>query len=170
MVDVFDQAKRSWVMSRIRSRNTKPERVVRSLFHRLGYRFTVNGPGNRKLPGKPDLVLPKLNTVVFVHGCFWHGHVGCADYRLPKTRREWWKAKIRGNRLRDRRNQNTLEELGWKVVVIWACEVSSVYKTARLASELTDLLDSGTTPSRKVAETQASAAYALYGRPPKRRK
>lgn len=170
MVDVFDQAKRSWVMSRVKGKNTKPERVVRSLFHRLGYRFTVNGPKNRKLPGKPDMVLPKIKTVVFVHGCFWHGHPGCRDHRVPKTRSEWWSAKIRGNQLRDRRNQKALEALGWNVVVIWACEIDNPYKLAGLASELSTLLNSGMAPPRKVAETHAEAAHFRYGKPPAKRK
>ena len=97
MADVFTPAKRSEVMSRIRSRDTKPELALRSMLQRLGYRFTVNGPKNRSLPGKPDMVLPKYHAVVFVHGCFWHGHHGCASFRMPKTRAEWWKAKIEGN-------------------------------------------------------------------------
>ncbi len=100
MVDVFTPEKRSEVMSRIRGRNTKPEILVRSMLHGLGYRFTVNGPLNRRLPGRPDIVLPKLRVVVLVHGCFWHAHEHCADYRLPKTRTQWWKAKLEGNRAR----------------------------------------------------------------------
>jgi DNA mismatch endonuclease (patch repair protein) len=112
-------------MSRIRSKNTKPELIVRSMFHQLGYRFTVNGPKNKKLPGKPDIVLPKHKTVVFAHGCFWHAHENCKDFRLPKTRTEWWKAKLEGNAARDARQQDALKKLGWKVVVIWACELKN---------------------------------------------
>jgi DNA mismatch endonuclease (patch repair protein) len=87
MADVFTPEQRSALMARIRGRDTRPELVVRSLLHRQGYRFTVRAPNNRSLPGRPDLVLPKHRCVVFVHGCFWHGHEHCPDFRLPKSRR-----------------------------------------------------------------------------------
>ena len=87
-VDIFTPQKRSEVMSRIRGRDTKPEFALRSMLHRLGYRFTVKGPKNKSLPGRPDIVLPKYRTVIFVHGCFWHGHEHCPAFRLPSTRRE----------------------------------------------------------------------------------
>ncbi len=121
MADVFSPEKRSEVMARIRGRDTKPELSLRSMLHGLGYRFTVNGPLNRTLPGKPDIVLPKYHTVVFVHGCFWHGHENCAAFRMPKSRRAWWKAKIHGNRARDLRTETALRELGWHVVTVWEC-------------------------------------------------
>jgi DNA mismatch endonuclease, patch repair protein len=123
MVDVFSPAKRSEVMSRIRGKNTKPELLVRSMLHRLGYRFTVNGPLNRTLPGRPDIVLPKYETVILVHGCFWHAHEQCGHYRLPKTRRAWWTKKLEGNRARDKRNEDALLELGWNVVTVWECSL-----------------------------------------------
>jgi DNA mismatch endonuclease (patch repair protein) len=125
MADVFTPEKRSAVMARIRGGDTGPERVVRSLLHRHGYRFTVHGPLNRTLPGRPDLVLPKYRTVVFVHGCFWHGHEHCPDFRLPGTRTDWWSAKIAGNQARDRRVEAALRVLGWHVVTIWACAVKT---------------------------------------------
>ena len=121
MPDVFTPEKRSEVMSRIRGRDTKPELALRSMLHRLGYRFTVNGPKNKSLPGKPDLVLPKYKTVIFVHGCFWHGHEHCPAFRLPGSRTEWWTAKITGNKARDLRNEKALLSLGWHVVTIWEC-------------------------------------------------
>ena len=124
-MDIVSEEQRSYNMSRIRGKNTKPELAVRSMLHSMGYRFTVNGPLNRKLPGKPDIVLPKYKTVIFVHGCFWHGHQGCKDFRIPKTRTEWWQAKIEGNVARDKRQQEELRQLGWKVVVIWECEVKT---------------------------------------------
>lgn len=124
-MDIVSEEQRSYNMSRIRGRDTKPELAVRSMLHSMGYRFTVNGPLNRKLPGKPDIVLPKYKTVIFVHGCFWHGHQGCKDFRIPKTRTEWWKAKIEGNVARDKRQQEELRQLGWKVLVIWECEVKT---------------------------------------------
>jgi DNA mismatch endonuclease (patch repair protein) len=129
MADVFTPEQRSALMARIRGRDTRPELVVRSMLHRLGYRFTVRGPRNRQLPGRPDLVLPKHRTVVFVHGCFWHGHEHCPDFRLPQSRRDWWRAKIEGNRARDARHEAALTALGWHVVTIWACAVKT--KAAR---------------------------------------
>ncbi len=123
MADIVSEEQRSYNMSRIRSKNTKPELAVRSMLHQLGYRFTVNGPKNKTLPGKPDIVLPKYKTVIFVHGCFWHGHEGCKDFRLPKTRTEWWKSKIEGNVARDKKAQKALRALGWKVLVVWECDL-----------------------------------------------
>lgn len=125
MADSLTPEHRSWNMSRIRSRDTKPEMVVRSLLHGMGYRFTVNGPKNRTLPGRPDIVLPKYRTVIFVHGCFWHGHEHCASFRLPETRREWWRNKIEGNRARDARVESELQSLGWHVITIWDCALKS---------------------------------------------
>jgi DNA mismatch endonuclease (patch repair protein) len=100
-MDIFTPEKRSEVMSRIRGRDTQPELALRSMLHRLGYRFTVHGPKNKSLPGRPDLVLPKYRTVIFVHGCFWHGHEHCPYFRLPKSRHAFWKAKIDDNPQRD---------------------------------------------------------------------
>lgn len=144
MTDVFTPEKRSEVMSRIRGRDTKPELALRSMLHRLGYRFTVNSRRNKSLPGKPDLILPKYQTVVFVHGCFWHGHENCRHFRLPKSRRQWWTAKIEGNRARDQRNLADLHQLGWHVVTIWECALKTVAARAWLSQRLPDLL--GTWP------------------------
>jgi DNA mismatch endonuclease (patch repair protein) len=125
MADIWSPEKRSEVMSRIRGSDTKPELLVRSMLHRLGYRFTVRGPKNKSLPGRPDLVLPKYQVVVFVHGCFWHGHENCPDFKMPQSKREWWAAKIGGNRARDLRVENELRHLGWHVVTLWACAVKT---------------------------------------------
>jgi DNA mismatch endonuclease (patch repair protein) len=124
-MDVFTPEKRSEVMSRIRGRDTKPELALRSMLHRLGYRFTVHGPKNKSLPGKPDIVLPKYHTVIFVHGCFWHGHENCHHFRLPKSRSAWWTAKIRGNQARDLRSETALCQTGWHVVTIWECALKT---------------------------------------------
>ena len=94
VADVFSKEKRSWVMSRITGKDTKPELLLRSMLHRRGFRFTVNGPKNKKLPGRPDIVLPKLKTVIFVHGCYWHGHKDCKHFRRAKSRNDWWKEKL----------------------------------------------------------------------------
>jgi len=125
MADRLTPEHRSWNMSRIRSRDTKPEIIVRSLLHGLGYRFTVNGPKNRSLPGKPDIVLPKYRTVIFVHGCFWHRHKGCKGTTTPKTRTDWWDAKFAGNVVRDTRVESELQSLGWHVITIWECALKS---------------------------------------------
>lgn len=107
-------------MSRIRAKNTKPEVFVRSMLHRMGYRFRIHLKG---LPGKPDIVLPKYHTAIFVHGCFWHGHEGCKDFAPPKTRTEWWLNKINGNKKRDTENITQLGKQGWQVIIIWECEL-----------------------------------------------
>ena len=109
------------MMSGIRGKDTKPEIVVRRLLHRLGYRFRLHC---KDLPGRPDIVLPKWRTVIFVNGCYWHGHKDCHLFRLPKTRTEFWSKKIEGNQARDQRNYIVLEAAGWKVLVIWECAVS----------------------------------------------
>ena len=113
MPDKISKLHRSWVMSRVGSRNTKPELIARSLLHNLGYRFTVNGPHNKKLPGKPDIVLPKYRTVVFVHGCFWHRHPNCKIATTPKSNQDYWLPKFRKNVERDRRNQTALQKAGF---------------------------------------------------------
>lgn len=120
MTDTLTKAHRSWVMSRIRSQDTKPELIVRSLLHRLGYRFSLR---RKDLPGRPDIVLPKHRSVIFVHGCFWHRHAGCPIATTPGTRRAFWLKKFAANVERDERNQSTLRQAGWKVGVLWECEI-----------------------------------------------
>ena len=119
MVDTLSRKKRSWNMGRIKCRDTEPERVVRSLLHRMGYRYSLK---RRDLPGKPDLVLVKHRTIVFVHGCFWHRHRDCKMAYTPKSRREFWLKKFRENTARDKRVVNELRRFGWRVIVVWECE------------------------------------------------
>ena len=119
-MDVWSPAKRSEVMARIRSGDTKPELMVRSLLHRSGVRFSLR---RKDLPGKPDIVLPKYGTVVFVHGCFWHRHPGCKVATIPKSRVAFWEDKFARNVARDRRNQRALRAQGWRVLVVWECRV-----------------------------------------------
>jgi len=119
LVDSLTPEQRSAQMSRIRGSNTKLEVLVRKGLHARGLRYRLGGA---KLPGRPDIVLPKYRTVVFVHGCFWHGH-DCPLYRLPKTRPEFWQAKIESNQNRDRRVSDQLKSLGWHVVEFWECSV-----------------------------------------------
>lgn len=111
-------------MSRIRGRDTKPEIAVRSMLHRLGYRFTVNGSKNRSLPGKPDIVLPKYRTLIFVHGCFWHRHKGCRLAYTPKSRVAFWNQKFERNVSRDKAVSRSLRRLGWNVITVWECHTS----------------------------------------------
>ena len=120
MTDVFSKSKRSEVMSRIKGRNTKPELVVRSLLHRLGYRFRLH---RTTLPGKPDIVLPRFKTVIFVHGCFWHRHKDCRFAYTPKSRTDFWLKKLESNEIRDIRVKSDLELLGWRVITVWECEL-----------------------------------------------
>jgi DNA mismatch endonuclease, patch repair protein len=119
MPDTFNSEKRSEIMSRIKGKNSKPELLVRSLIHRLGYRFRVHV---NDLPGKPDVVLKRHKKAVFVHGCFWHGHKGCARSKRPSTNTEFWNLKLSKNTLRDAANQRLLKEAGWSILVIWQCE------------------------------------------------
>lgn len=119
-MDIWSKEKRSEVMSRIRGKNTKPEMALRSLLHSIGYRFRLH---RNDLPGKPDIVLPKFKTAIFVHGCFWHRHEGCKDSGLPKTDRMKWEEKLNKNVDRDKRNIRNLQNLGWRVAVIWECEI-----------------------------------------------
>lgn len=121
-MDTITPEKRSWVMSRVRSKDTKPELIVRSLLHRTGLRFSLR---RKDLPGRPDIVMPKYNTVIFVHGCFWHGHKDkeCKLARIPKSNTSFWKEKFKANRSRDLRNQRKLGTLGWRVIVLWECRI-----------------------------------------------
>lgn len=124
-MDRITPEKRSWLMSRIRSENTTPEIRVRSALHRAGYRFRLHV---KTLPGSPDIVLPKYKTVIFVHGCFWHNHKGCSISRIPSTNSDFWKKKFQRNVERDKRVKKELRKLGWKVIVVWECEVDKIAK------------------------------------------
>ena len=122
MTDVHDKVTRSYNMSRIKGTNTKPEMLVRKFLFSKGFRYRIN---DKKLPGKPDIVLPKYKTVIFVNGCFWHGHENCKYFKLPKTRTEWWKEKIEKNIENDLNKHSQLYELGYRVLIIWECEIKS---------------------------------------------
>lgn len=122
MVDVVDPATRSRMMSGIRGKNTAPELLTRKFLHSHGFRFRLHV---KDLPGKPDIVLPKYRTVIFVHGCFWHQHPGCKDAVMPKSNAKFWTEKLEGNARRDARNISELAKLGWQCLVVWECEVDS---------------------------------------------
>ena len=123
MTDVFSEVKRSYVMSCVTSKDTKPEKIVRSYLHRAGFRFRLHAKG---LPGKPDLVLAKHKTVIFVHGCFWHRHPKCKRASTPKARREFWTEKFKKNVRRDKLNYEKLKEQGWHVILIWTCTLEKI--------------------------------------------
>ncbi len=134
VVDIFDDEKRSEIMSRIRGRNTKPELVVRRIAHALGFRFRLH---RRDLPGCPDIVFPRYRAAILVHGCFWHRHPDCKYAYSPKTRVQFWEEKFEGNVVRDRRNALALSDLGWRTMVIWECETKDHAAVAeRIASFL----------------------------------
>ncbi len=120
MADVHNTATRSYNMSRIKGKDTKPEMLVRRFLFAQGFRYRLHV---KTLPGKPDIVLPKYKTVLFIHGCFFHGHENCRYFKVPATRTEWWLDKINGNKKRDTETEKLLTDLGWKVITIWECEL-----------------------------------------------
>lgn len=124
MSDSLSPEKRSWNMSRIRSEDTKIEVKVRKELFRRGYRYRKNV---KTLPGKPDIVLPKYHTVVFIHGCFWHRHEGCKEATMPKSRIEFWQEKFHRNVENDRKHKGELESAGWNVIVVWECEIEKKF-------------------------------------------
>jgi DNA mismatch endonuclease (patch repair protein) len=134
MADVHDKKTRSYNMSQIKGKNTKPEMLVRKFLHANGFRYRLHV---KDLPGKPDIVLPKYKTVIFVHGCFWHGHQGCKYFVVPRTRTEWWMNKINSNITNDTKTVKALKKEGWKIITLWECDLrkktfqkslSSLYK------------------------------------------
>ena len=136
MSDVHSSKVRSYNMSRIRSKNTKPELLVRKILFSKGFRFRLH---RKDLPGRPDITLTKYKTVIFVHGCFWHGHVGCRYFVIPKTRTRWWLTKINHNKEIDESNVVKLHKLGWKVIQIYECQLKKAevdQTTAWLVYEL----------------------------------
>jgi DNA mismatch endonuclease (patch repair protein) len=133
MADVHAKVTRSKNMAAIKGKNTKPEMLVRKFLHAHGYRYRLH---DKKLPGKPDIVLPKYKTVIFVHGCFWHGHKNCRYFVVPKTRTEWWLNKINGNITNDVKAAKALKKEGWKIIDLWECNL----KPVKVKRTLTGLL------------------------------
>lgn len=133
-MDVFSKEKRTQIMSRISDKNTMPEKLVRSLLHNLGFRFRLH---RKDLPGKPDITLPKYKKVIFVHGCFWHGHKGCSRSKRPISNVDFWNKKLDKNIARDKANVIALKKACWGVLIVWACEVNDTNKLkAKLLSFL----------------------------------
>jgi len=131
MADNHSKEIRSYNMSKIKSDSTKPEEIVRKYLFSRGFRYRKN---DKRVVGKPDVVLPKYKTIVFVHGCFWHMHENCPDFVLPKTNTEYWESKLFGNKARDERITSKLLENGWKVIVVWECELKTAIKDERLSN------------------------------------
>ncbi|HYG38088.1 MAG TPA: very short patch repair endonuclease [Cytophagales bacterium] len=136
MADVHEPEVRSYNMSQIKSKDTKPEILVRKFLFSKGFRYRIN---YKKLPGTPDIVLPKLKTVIFIHGCFWHGHEGCRYFVIPKTRTKFWTEKISTNISRDKTAEEKLVADGWKILKIWECELKPKIQVDRLGSLLKTL-------------------------------
>jgi DNA mismatch endonuclease (patch repair protein) len=133
MADVHTKEIRSYNMSMIKGKNTKPEMLVRKFLFANCYRYKLH---DKSLPGKPDIVLPKYKTVIFVHGCYWHGHKNCKYFVVPKTRTEWWLNKINGNIANDEKAAKALKKQGWKIITIWECHL----KSPKVAKTLNTLL------------------------------
>ena len=122
-MDVHTKEQRSYNMSRIKGKDTKPEMLVRKFLHGNGFRYKLH---DKSLPGKPDIVLPKYKTIIFVHGCFWHGHKHCKYFTVPKTNSIWWMDKINGNRANDTKAIKILKKDGWKIITVWECKLKPV--------------------------------------------
>ena len=137
MADVHNKATRSYNMSRIKGKDTKPEILVRKFLFAKGFRYRLH---DKKLPGKPDIVLPKYKTVIFINGCFWHGHEDCKYFVVPKTRTDWWAEKIEGNKNCNIKDTYTLQNLGWKVITVWTCELTPKKRIITLNVLLTQII------------------------------
>lgn len=133
MADVHSKEIRSYNMSRIKGKNTKPEMLVRQFLHANGFRYRLHV---KDLHGKPDIVLPKYKTVIFIQGCFWHGHDQCRYYVIPKTKTDWWLNKINGNKTKDIYNIESLKNVGWQVIEVWECELKPDKRLFKLNSLL----------------------------------
>lgn len=138
MVDTLSLQERSERMSKIRGKDSNPEMKLRRLVHGLGFRYRLHV---KNLPGKPDLVLPARHAVIFMHGCFWHRHEGCKLARLPKSRLDFWKTKLEANRQRDLYHQQQLLELGWRVLVVWECQLGDMANASRIIQEFLNPLE-----------------------------
>jgi len=137
MSDIFTKQKRSEIMSKISGKETKPEILVRKFLFANGFRYRKN---DKRYPGKPDIILPKYKIIIFIHGCFWHGH-NCPAGKLPETRKKFWETKIKGNIERDNRNITDLGKQGWKVLTIWQCELKNKKVIENTFKQLTNALN-----------------------------
>lgn len=161
MADRITPEQRHYTMSRIRSKNTKPEIMLRRALWRRGFRYRVN---NKKLPGKPDIVLPKYQTIVFVHGCFWHGHKGCPTSHIPQTNTTFWTAKITRNQQRDQEVWRQLEAKGWSVIIVWECQLKKAVFEDTLNRVVDEIRRNGEQFQRTKDERKASRIAYLQQR------
>lgn len=136
LMDVHDQKTRSYNMSRVKGKDTKPEEIVRKYLFSQGFRYRKN---DKRLPGKPDIVLPKYKTVIFVNGCFWHKHEGCKYFVWPKSNSEFWKEKIESNIVRDKKQYEELKNAGWHVIIVWECELKKKQRMDTLERLVTEI-------------------------------
>lgn len=136
LMDVHDQKTRSYNMSRVKGKDTKPEEIVRKYLFSQGFRYRKN---DKRLPGKPDIVLPKYKTVIFVNGCFWHKHEGCKYFVWPKSNYEFWKEKIESNIVRDKKQYEELKNAGWHVIIVWECELKKKQRMDTLERLVTEI-------------------------------
>ena len=160
MTDIKTPEERSRNMAAIKSTDTRPEMLVRRYLHSMGWRYRLH---SKKLPGKPDIVMRRFMTVIFVNGCFWHGHRGCKYYRLPKSNTEFWGQKIEQNRLRDERDILALTELGWRVIVIWECELRNGEQRKQTFKKLPGILSRTYTHQDSIF-SKAAEPETTYGK------
>ena len=153
MPDILSVNQRQRCMSRVKSKDTKPEILLRKSFWKRGLRYRVN---EVKLPGKPDIVIPKYRTVIFVHGCFWHGHKNCKKASIPATNTEFWKAKITRNQQRDQEVWRQLEAKGWSVIIVWECQLKKAVLEETIARVEAEILSNGERYEREKEERKAS--------------
>jgi DNA mismatch endonuclease (patch repair protein) len=137
-MDTFSKSKRSEIMARVSGKDTKPEILVRKFLFSKGFRYRKNV---KEIPGKPDIILPKYKTIVFIHGCFWHGHKNCEASQLPTSNVEYWTKKVSSNINRDSTNSQILKNMGWKVIVVWECELKTKYRDNRLHTLIKEIRD-----------------------------
>ena len=161
MPDTVSQSQRHKIMASIHATDTKPEIVLRHELWRRGFRYRVN---DRRLPGSPDVVLPKYRTVVFVHGCFWHGHKGCSKYTVPKSNTEFWTAKVARNQARDQEVWRKLEAHGWAVVIVWECELDKAHLADTIDRVSSEIIHNGELLLESKAARRASRTDYLLTR------
>ena len=137
MADTVDRIRRSEIMSSIKGFDTKPEIIVRKYLFNKGFRFRLH---DKSIPGNPDIILKKYNCLIFVNGCFWHGHKNCKIYVMPKTNKKFWYSKIENNIRRDKKNLNTLKKIGWRVIVVWECELNNLKREVILQRIMNKIL------------------------------
>lgn len=152
-------------MSHNRAKNTGPELILRHALWNLGFRYRIN---NRRLPGSPDIVLPKYHTVIFVHGCFWHGHEGCKHYTIPKTNTDFWTAKVARNKERDQETWRQLEAKGWSVLIVWECELKKAVLNATVNRVQAEILANG--EAHRIAAEERRKAREAYREERRRQK